>query len=464
MPLDFPTSPTLNEIYTFGGRSWQWNGTAWDVYSTGTSGATGATGPQGNTGATGPTGATGSQGPQGNTGATGPVGDYVISIRGLTGAVGITNGSGIGLSVSGNTLTVSNTGVLSFNGLTGAVTGVTTGIANTFGPLQSFANGISASSGITLTGRLYMPFNISNDIYLDAPSVYLGDINYNTDNAHIEIVQDPAIYLYAGSIPVAIFGNSIETNNGSINLGNLTINSSQGSNNQVLTSTGLGITWATPVGGGGGSPVYGITTSIDFSEQINQIKVRVYGPSLSYSFQPSIFSTADSITDIKLSTSSVSEIITFSNIVSYVASYASDLNAWVVEITAKPPFKFNTTAETIYSSQFFNNLTASWTFGGLAFQDAWIDGDGAVFDNVEIIHKPETFVTKTLTGITWANASSFITCKVMGLTSADHTAEDAIIEGVQFEINNIVGGTGFDIIGHAPEGTYGKYTIECLGQ
>jgi hypothetical protein len=52
----------------------------------------------------------------------------------------------------------------------------------------------------------------------------------------------------------------------------------------------------------------------------------------------------------------------------------------------------------------------------------------------------------------------------MGLTSADHTAEDAIIEGVQFEINNIVGGTGFDIIGHAPEETYGKYTIECLGQ
>jgi hypothetical protein len=72
---------------------------------------------------------------------------YVESLRGLTGAVGITNGSGIGLSVSGNTLTVSNTGVLSFNGLTGAVTGVTTGNANTFGPLQSFTNGISSAGG-----------------------------------------------------------------------------------------------------------------------------------------------------------------------------------------------------------------------------------------------------------------------------------------------------------------------------
>jgi len=53
---------------------------------------------------------------------------------------------------------------------------------------------------------------------------------------------------------------------------------------------------------------------------------------------------------------------------------------------------------------------------------------------------------------------------VLGLTTADHTPEDAILEGVKFEINNIVVGTGFDIIGHAPEGTYGKYTVKCLGQ
>jgi hypothetical protein len=147
MAIDFPSTPALNEIYTFGGRSWQWNGVAWDLYipssgggssggnnftygitaaagstqgdrwmasdtgieyvyvNDGNSqqwiqptnvGAVGATGPQGNTGTngtigingnTGATGATGATGPQGVTGATGPVGDYVISVNGLTGAV-----------------------------------------------------------------------------------------------------------------------------------------------------------------------------------------------------------------------------------------------------------------------------------------------------------------------------------------------------------------------------------------
>jgi hypothetical protein len=44
--------------------------------------------------------------------------------------------------------------VVSFNGLTGAVTGVTTGTANTFVVLQSFTSGISASGGVTLAGTL----------------------------------------------------------------------------------------------------------------------------------------------------------------------------------------------------------------------------------------------------------------------------------------------------------------------
>jgi hypothetical protein len=75
--------------------------------------------------------------------------NIVNSVRGLTGAVGITNGSGIGLSVSGNTLTVSNTGVLTVNGSTGTVTNVAkTNVNNNFTASQS----ISAFGGsLTVT-------------------------------------------------------------------------------------------------------------------------------------------------------------------------------------------------------------------------------------------------------------------------------------------------------------------------
>jgi microcystin-dependent protein len=31
MPIDFPTGPTAGDVYTYLGRSWVWNGTAWDV-------------------------------------------------------------------------------------------------------------------------------------------------------------------------------------------------------------------------------------------------------------------------------------------------------------------------------------------------------------------------------------------------------------------------------------------------
>ena len=93
----------------------------------------------------------------GNTGAV----TGVASIRGLTGAVGITNGTGIGLSVSGQTMTFSNTGVLSVNGSTGTITNVaktdetqTFTSTNTFNALTNFASGISAAGGVTFSGTL----------------------------------------------------------------------------------------------------------------------------------------------------------------------------------------------------------------------------------------------------------------------------------------------------------------------
>lgn len=45
MAINFPTSPVLNQIYTYNSFSWIWNGTYWDIYGTSTnpSGSTGTT-------------------------------------------------------------------------------------------------------------------------------------------------------------------------------------------------------------------------------------------------------------------------------------------------------------------------------------------------------------------------------------------------------------------------------------
>ena len=95
MPLDFPTSPVLNELYTFGGKTWKWDGAGWVSYNVGlisTTGATGATGPQGLAGVTGATGADGAIGATGATGADGTIG--VDGATGATGPQGATGATG----------------------------------------------------------------------------------------------------------------------------------------------------------------------------------------------------------------------------------------------------------------------------------------------------------------------------------------------------------------------------------
>ena len=63
-------------------------------------------------------------------------------------------GTGISTTTGEGTLQINNTGVLSFNGSTGAVTGITAGGANTFTQLNTFSAGITsttlyASAGVT---------------------------------------------------------------------------------------------------------------------------------------------------------------------------------------------------------------------------------------------------------------------------------------------------------------------------
>lgn len=94
--LDFPNSPTLNQVFTSDGTSWKWNGTVWNVVRS-TAGATGPTGPSGPSGPTGPSGPSGPAGATGPSGASGPTGPgsswtYIGSV---------TSGSGTTVSFTG---------------------------------------------------------------------------------------------------------------------------------------------------------------------------------------------------------------------------------------------------------------------------------------------------------------------------------------------------------------------------
>lgn len=86
MAIDFPNSPTLDQVFTVGELSWTYDGEKWAVTASGLpgpEGPSGATGPTGVTGATGVTGPSGANstvaGPTGLTGATGPAGTWATT-------------------------------------------------------------------------------------------------------------------------------------------------------------------------------------------------------------------------------------------------------------------------------------------------------------------------------------------------------------------------------------------------
>jgi hypothetical protein len=47
MPIDFPNSPSVNDIYTVGNRSWKWTGSVWESVTVTVAGADGADGANG---------------------------------------------------------------------------------------------------------------------------------------------------------------------------------------------------------------------------------------------------------------------------------------------------------------------------------------------------------------------------------------------------------------------------------
>ena len=103
MALNFPNSPSLNDLHEENLTKWRWNGSSWiRVVTTSTAGAQGfqgAAGAQGATAAQGAQGDDGSAGAQGATGNTGPTGN--TGAQGATGPTGAQGAQGA-QGVNGN--------------------------------------------------------------------------------------------------------------------------------------------------------------------------------------------------------------------------------------------------------------------------------------------------------------------------------------------------------------------------
>jgi hypothetical protein len=527
MPIDFPPNPSIGATYSYGSILWTYNGTAWDKSTSGSistyvatlNGLSGGVNVAGGTSiSVTPTGNTLTIAYTGTGGGGGISGPYVISfnglsgavtgvasIRGLTGAVGLTNGSGVGLSVSGNTLTVSNTGVLNIDGSTGAITNVArTNVDNNFSQSQT----MSASNGYFIVNDTDFLYSIS--LTPKTKKITFNDNDFGTSvQLFFNVVGDQVI-TFPGDTTVLAglastqtftgtntfnlltgFNSGISASGGVTLAGTLkgtTANftglvsstvgfSGSGTNltNIVKTVNGLsgGVTFAAgtnitlvPSGntitinssGGGGSSVYGVTASIDFSENVNGLEIIFYGLGNDYSTSLQNIQN-QTISYIYLGTGLGTYYVTIDSITSFYDA----TNGWSAKLIAKPTFTDSTNPLSTTTAELLYNSSISAVYIGLGSSTLVVEENWPNIASTVLYHQEETYVTKTLTGITWVTNNMFLNCKVLGLTSADHTPEDAILEGVNFEINNILGGTGFDVIGHAPNGTYGKYSIKCQG-
>jgi hypothetical protein len=162
MAVNFPSSPYIGQIYTYDGRSWEWNGTYWESYTFPSSGLTGAT----------------SVG-VGDSVISGIV-DNILELKSFS-------GDGITITDDGDTLTFSaatlpGTLVTSVSGGTGLSGNSTTGaivLVNT-APDQTVT--ISGGTGIT-TGGTYPNFTLVNSLP-DQTVTITGGTNIQIDGTY----------------------------------------------------------------------------------------------------------------------------------------------------------------------------------------------------------------------------------------------------------------------------------------
>ena len=130
--INFPSSPSVNQTYAIGNRTWKYNGAGWELVPltagfTGSKGDIGYTGSRGDTGFTGSKGDTGFTGSQGDIGYTGSKGDtgFVgskgdLGYTGSQGDIGYTGSKG-DQGIQGDTGFTGSKGDIGFTGSKGDI-------------------------------------------------------------------------------------------------------------------------------------------------------------------------------------------------------------------------------------------------------------------------------------------------------------------------------------------------------
>lgn len=148
---------------------------------------------------------------------TGTAGLWDVNLAGAVGQAGPAGPTGA-TGQKGDTGNIPTDYVITFNGLTGNVTGVTTGTANSFIPVQRFLSGIS-SSGATFAGLIYVNNTIPLGVSGNNLRILGGLGNVGTGISNISI-GTCLIQNSAGSRNIAAGLNAISTNTqGSDNIG-----------------------------------------------------------------------------------------------------------------------------------------------------------------------------------------------------------------------------------------------------
>lgn len=69
----------------------------------------------------------------------------------------------------------------------------------------------------------------------------------------------------------------------------------------------------------------------------------------------------------------------------------------------------------------------------------------------------------TTVAASWVVGGMLLFCQIAPDATADHTAEDATVEGITAYVANVVPGVGFDVVASAPRGSWGRYNFNVMG-